>query len=91
MNIKTDGPTLLGALISQYLYDEFCGEWDFDFGGQKYELVGDEDYAALGYTFDPEDPCGQLVIRRMSDGKCFEVDLEATVRPVPARAQGAAA
>lgn len=60
----------LSGDICQYLFDEFCLLDTPRFGDQRYELEDSE----------PGEP---FVIRRVSDGKCFEVELEATVREVP--------
>ena len=75
----------LAGDICQYLFDEWCGTFGtFGFGGQKYEALSAEDYEELGY---PDDPTGPLIIRRVSDGKCFEVELEANVYAVLPRAE----
>jgi hypothetical protein len=74
----------LAAAISQHIFDEFVGAWSFFFGGEDYELICDEDYTALGYD---ENDDSLLIIKRRSDGKCFEVELEAWVRPVPTEAE----
>lgn len=70
--------------ISAHLYEQWCEELGdtMDFAGGKYYLGYAEDAVELGYP-DDDDPYGPLVIRRESDGKWFEVEIEATVRPVP--------
>jgi hypothetical protein len=71
----TDSQKLSGD-IGQYLFDEFCSEMGFRFGGEKYRLAYDEEATDLGY---PDDPYS-LIVRRERDGEFFEVELEATVR-----------
>lgn len=53
-------------------------------GGLEYEVVEPEatQYAALGY--DPENPDGPLVIRRVSDGQCFELEIQVSAHEVSA-------
>ncbi len=75
----------LSGDIGQYLFDEWCTTFGtFDFGGQEYEALSAEDYEELGY---PDDPAGPLIIRRIPDGKCFEVELEANVCAVLPKAE----
>jgi hypothetical protein len=68
----TDSQKLSGD-IGQYLFDEFCQAISLRFGGEPYELVGTDE---LGL---PDDPWGDPIVRRKSDGKLFEVELEANV------------
>lgn len=70
----------LSGDISQYLFDEWCQSYgDFTFGGQKYRAACDEEFEALGYG---SDDVSTLVVIRESDGKAFEVELEANVYPL---------
>jgi hypothetical protein len=76
----------LGTDVGDWLFDHLCGEWDFRFGGERWELLGDGALQALGYEAD-ENGCVRdvLVLRRERDGACFEIALEAFAQPVPAR------
>lgn len=53
-------------------------------GGAEYEMVylEDAEYADLGY--DQENPDGPLVIRRKSDGQCFELEVQVSAHAVSA-------
>ena len=70
----------LSGDFGQYIFDEFCNAmWPQWIGGEKFRLAYEEEAKELGYGDDP----GVLVVRRESDGACFEVELEATIRPIP--------
>ena len=78
---ERDEKFTLSGEIGQYLFDEFCGAISpYRFGGETYELVSDEEYEALG--FSPDTDPEALIIKRKSDGKCFEIELDASVYPV---------
>lgn len=67
----------LTALLYEYLFDAGHG-WTI--GGQRYEVAGDAQYAALGEDVsDPDGDC-PLILARQSDGALFEIDLWATAR-----------
>jgi hypothetical protein len=71
--------------IGQYLFDEWCQSFgDFTFGGEKFRTAYAEDIETLG--LDSDDPY-LLIIIRERDGKAFEVELEASVYPVPTKAE----
>jgi hypothetical protein len=72
----------LAGDICQYLFDEWCGDFsDLQFGGEKYQRAGMEDAQELGF----EDDDTTLLIIRESDGKVFEIELEANVYEVPSK------
>lgn len=72
----------LAGDICQYLFDEWCGDFDdLRFGGKKYRRAGMEDAEELGF----EDDDTTLLIIRESDGKVFEVELEANVYELPSK------
>lgn len=78
----------LSGLAYQYLCDQL-GYGGRTIDGEKYELADEKEYAALGYN--PEDPWGPLVVRRQSDGQCFELDIEVDAHRVQAKADAAKA
>lgn len=68
----------LSDYLSERVYDKFCETWgSFTLGGESFCLASLEEAVELGRADDPE-----ILIRRESDGAFFEVDLEATARPV---------
>jgi hypothetical protein len=72
----------LAGEVSQWLFDEWCAEFgDLRLGGEKYRRAGLEDAEELGYGDDNT----TLLIIRESDGKVFEVELEANVYEVPSK------
>lgn len=77
----------LSGVFSQHVYDWFVGEWEIRLDGDEFELADDEDLEALGYAGDDE----TVIVQRKSDGKFFEVALEANVQPVPTRIERAEA
>jgi len=58
--------------IDQWLFDRVCEAFSLRFGGELYELEDSE----IGEPF---------VMRRLSDGARFEVEVGAEVRPLPAQ------
>ena len=75
----------LSGDVSQHIFDEWCGGYgDLHFGGEKFRRAYDEDIERLG--LDADDPY-LLVIIRESDGKAFDVELEADVREVLSKAE----
>lgn len=79
--------THLSSVFSQHVYDWFVGEWDIRIDGDEFELADYEDLEALGYAGDDE----TVIVQRKSDGKFFEVALEADVRPAMTEAERAEA
>lgn len=65
----------LSGDLSGMAYEHLCGKLSRTWisGGEHYRLIGDEEYTQLGYPSD--DPWGPLVIKRESDGQCFELDI----------------
>ena len=77
----------LSGDVSQYLFDEWCGDYgDLRFGAEKFRRASLEDAVELGYGPDDDDGTTLLIIRE-SDGKTFEVELEASVYEVKSKAQ----
>ena len=75
----------LSGDVSQHIFDVWCGDFgDLRFGGEKFRRADDEDIERLG--LDTDDPY-LLIIIRESDGKGFEVELEASVYEVKSMAQ----
>lgn len=73
---------ILSGDVSQYIFDEWCsGHGVLRFGGHEYQRAGLEDAEELGYPADDS----TLLIIRQSDGKAFEVELEASVYEVPSK------
>lgn len=84
----TDETVKLSGNISALLYDHFFGclhGWTFD--GEHYEIADDQQYAALGEDIDGDLP---LILVRSSDGKFFEVELDATAWETTAKERKAA-
>lgn len=69
---RLDGQ-ITGALY-EHFFDAMHG-WTF--GGERYEIADDVQYAALGE--DPRADDLPLILVRQSDGAYFEVDLWASV------------
>jgi hypothetical protein len=77
----------LAGDVCQYLFDEWCGDYgDLRFGGEKFRRASLEDAIELGYGEDDDDGTMLLIIRD-SDGKAFEVELEANVYEVKPKAE----
>jgi uncharacterized protein YbaA (DUF1428 family) len=68
MNVSGD----LGAHLCEHLWSEFG---TLRLGDQDYEVAGDD---VPGY----EDDDWAVLLRRKSDGKVFEAEIDVTVRPV---------
>jgi hypothetical protein len=62
----------LGAHLCEYLWSELG---TLRLGGQDWEMAGDD---VPGY----EDDDWAVLLRRKSDGKIFEANIDVTVRPV---------
>jgi hypothetical protein len=73
MNISGD----LGGHLCEYLWAELG---TLHLGGQDYEMAGDD---VPGY----EDDDWAVLLRRKSDGKIFEAEIDVTVRLVREPAQ----
>lgn len=74
----------LSGDLSEYVYGKFCDTWEtFRLGSASFRLAHLEEARELGYA----DEDFTILIRRESDGAFFEVELEATVRPVPTEAE----
>ncbi len=74
----TDETMNLSGRISQAMYDHFFGSlrgWTFD--GEHYDVADDQQYEHLGEDIDASDL--PLILVRKSDGKFFEVDIDASV------------
>jgi hypothetical protein len=72
----------LGGQISQHVVEHLAHELSSarHFGTDEYEAVDDEEYRRLGY--DPDDPYGEIVIKRKRDGAYFELEIDVTAHPV---------
>ncbi len=68
--------------LSLMLCEHIWGKWDpLQLGGHEFEVVGCEDVP--GYENDDQ----AVFLRRKSDGKVFEADIDVTVQPVLTPAQ----
>jgi hypothetical protein len=68
----------LGLLLCEHIWDK-CNP--LRLGGQEFKVVGCDEVP--GY----EDENMAVLLRRMSDGKVFEADIDVTVQPVLTPAQ----
>lgn len=66
----------LAGDVSQHVYDEIVNSPGFYFRGEKFRVIYLEEARAMGLPDDDE----SLILRRDSDGKLFEVDIEASAR-----------
>lgn len=76
-------PHVLAGWIVQAWYEDFFNRlWPLHIDGETYEIADDEQYKALGEVdkdgMVPSD--APLILVRQSDGKFFEIELDATAR-----------
>jgi hypothetical protein len=63
----------LGLMLSQHLWDK----WDpFQLGGEEFEVIGCDDVPGH------EDEEYGVFLRRKSDGKVFEAEIDVAINPV---------
>lgn len=82
MSEAPQDPHVLAGWLSQAWYEDLCGRlWPLHVEGETYEFADDEQYAALGEADEDgyPPPDAPLIMVRKSDGRFFEVELDATV------------
>lgn len=72
----------LCTAFAEYVWDR---PYALTLGGGKFRSLYAEEAEELGYGEDD----ATVLLRRESDGKVFEVDIDVTVRPVPTPAERA--
>ncbi len=63
------------GLFAQALFEHVAWSYDLTFRGEKFALLDENELKARGY--DPE-ATDRLVVKRVSDGKCFDLDIDVT-------------
>ena len=72
----------VSGLLSQSVTENLASDFSFGkyIGADEFESVSDEEYRDLGY--DPDDPYGEIVIKRQRDDAYFELEVDVTARPL---------
>jgi hypothetical protein len=72
----------VSGLLSQSVTEDLASDFSSGkhIGADEFESVSDEEYRDLGY--DPDDPYGEIVIKRKRDDAYFELEVDVTAHPV---------
>jgi hypothetical protein len=73
----TDEDRLAGQISEELTESITFASRRLRYGGEEYDCPDEDEWEALGE--DPSDPGCPLILRRVSDGKFFEVDIDVTV------------
>jgi hypothetical protein len=63
------------GLFAQALFEHVAWSYDLTLLGEKFALLDEDELKARGYDPNATD---LLIVKRVSDGKCFELEIDVT-------------